>query len=188
MTSLPINITVDIDEDAWKQVITDAYKQDPRFQPVEFGFSVEHAEYQEFGTGPARGRSQYKIGKAGIDAIDRWARRKVGITDERERRKFVFAVVHKLETYGMQPRPFFRPALSLLMANMQEYLDKGMSFYDMANTVGDLSMRLIDDYGMNYDNGIQQSWFIRRMGKEVRVDSIKETLDWAMERAYGDSR
>lgn len=131
-----------------------------QFRPVVFGYTAEHAEYQEYGTGPHRGRSSYYIGREGIKALDEWARIKVGISDPAERKSFVHAVARKIGKEGMKPRPFFRPAIEITLKELQSRINKGESLHDIGDAIIELSNRVINAYGMPYKGDLLDSSFV----------------------------
>ena len=182
---MPFKVSIEIDQrdvDALSEEILN----DEQFKPVVFGFTAEHSEYMEFGTGPLRGRQSYVIGKEGRKEIDEWARLKVGITDEKERKKFVGAVANKIGKHGMEPRPFFRPAIDLIVADMENRIGRGESLEDMAEAIGDLANRIILAYDMPYTGDLVRSWFVMDLERyEITDKDSEKDFEKEMDNLWG---
>ncbi len=175
---IPIKFKPVIDFTDGVHELKEELEQLPQFRPVVFGFSAEHAEYQEFGTGPHRGRSSYYMGKEGIEAIDYWVRIKLGITDPKERKKIVWGIVKKIEKEGIKPRPFFRPAIDSILNEAEVRINRGESFMDMADSINDMCNRLISAYGMDFRGDMRGSWFSWFLDEAPTIsDDIRSTPD-----------
>ena len=149
-----------------KEQLVEFLNSHPRLQPVQCGFSVDHSEYIEYGTGPARGRSQYWIGEEGRKALDEWAKIKLNMKDDAERAKFVQNVIFKIYKHGMKPKPFFRTAQEQVKAHIQSLFDEGKSMFDIGDKMGDIAKQEITRQNIFYTGAIVRSWFINTLQRD----------------------
>ena len=161
--------------------VAEALKKQERFRPTVFGFTAKHSEYQEYGTGPQRGRSSYWISKEGVEAIDEWLRIKLGVQDEKERRSRAYAIARKIGKYGMKPRPFFRPAIHVVMEELEVRINNGESFMDISEAIIEQAHRNIDAWGMDYKGDLRTSSFSEYIDNVGGVEFTDEELREAME-------
>ena len=182
-TQIQIKWHIEIDGDSLDNFVI----SQPRHQPVQFGYNIEHAEYVEFGTGPKRNRATYWIGAKGKQALNDWARKKLNMNSAKERKQFVEALAVKLGKYGMTPQPFWRPAFYSVADNMQSYYDMGKSLEDMGNEVHRISNNLIEAQGIPYQGDIQREWYIdtvpiedvRNWQTKLTVgQTLADMMDW----------
>lgn len=165
---IPLRFKVVIDD---KDVV-EFLENHKRLAPIRFGYTTEHAEYQEYGTGPHRNRGKHRMGERAKREITEWARLKVG-KEGKELSDFVRAVMWRIYNTGIRPRPFLRPAMADVQNRMQELWDRGYSLYDMGDEIQRISDRYIMDYNMPYKGILQSSWFnhrIDQMGKSVSAE------------------
>ena len=172
MDGIPIKLRVTIK----RSDVEDFIKRQKRLDPVEFGFTAEHAEYIEYGTGPWRGRDKYFIGRRGQEALDEWARKKLNMTDARERRRFVRNLMWKIHHKGMKPQPYWRTAVKQVMARLQEFYDMGYTTEDIGNKIGEIAVQNMIDNRTPYKGEIERSWYIRRMSPDTVFRSMKAEL------------
>jgi len=149
---------IEIDPESLKEFVESQNKH----QSVQFGYKVDHAVYVNYGTGPqGRFHSKYlkKPSPEVFRAIDEWARKKLSMYDEKERKRFVYLLVRKIWEHGMTPQPFWTVAWNMLSANLQRLYDRGYSLEDIGNEMKSLSNNQIMSMGIPYDGKIQGSWY-----------------------------
>lgn len=182
MVSIPLKLRIEVKQ----QDLLDWIYAQRRFQPVTFGYRAEHSEYVEYGTGPARGREKFWVGDAGRKALDDWARIKVGMYNDKERRKFVNALAWKIHQYGMKPQPYWRPAINQVWINLQSYYDAGYSLEDIGNEVHRLSDNFIITNHIPFQGNIQRSWYIDTIPVKSALEQTNIIRDLETNRALAE--
>jgi len=174
MVDIPIRFRIKLKDDTLKKFV---YAQQ-RHAPVRFGYDVEHAEYREYGTGPARQRDKYWVGIEGKKALHRWVQKKLGISDLYERVKVVNSIAWNLHQNGMQPQPFWRPALNTVMSHLQFYYSLGWTLEQIAGQIGALASATFIHKGLPFDGAIERSWYVDKI-PQANMDNVKADLETA---------
>lgn len=77
----------------------------------EIVYSAPYADTIEFGRMPGS--------MPPISSIEGWLGRKLGIQDEKEKKRIAFAIARDIERNGTEPRPFLQPAIEQTKAKMK---------------------------------------------------------------------
>lgn len=128
--------------------------QDEKFlTPIEAGFAAPYATEIEYGTGPGT--------VTPYDELDAWARRKLKMTDDGERARFVKNVIAKHYRVGKPPNPFFQPAVREVAMNAKRY-DLTEGIYVLGEAIISEAQRRIEDEGITDQGGLITSGYVRR--------------------------
>lgn len=79
------------------------------FLEKEIVYPMPYSAYIEYGTDP------HFMGRAGIEALTGWAKRKLSLSDK-EAESAAWGIAKNIEKRGMPAKPFLRPAISELIA------------------------------------------------------------------------
>jgi adenylate cyclase class IV len=86
------------------------------YQSGEYEFTCEFNSptgiWIEYGTQP------HPVSEEGRRSIEKWARRKLGLSDE-EAERASYAICWKIRQKGTEPQPFLRPAIEDALANFR---------------------------------------------------------------------
>lgn len=193
-----------------KGSLSDSFQGDieqiKKYQPVYFGFTTDYAEALEYGTGPLRDMQPTVHGGAyTYDSvwrdIDEWARKKLGMHDKAYRENFVTGVVNRMWEKGLYPHVYFRPALLWLEENLQQQVDMGKSFVEIADeamriaNTNIMSERIPDLQGISLsmpprpftpDSGnLQRSAVIKTLDFDQTYERSQETAEQRFNRITG---
>ncbi len=83
---------------------------------------VSYASHIEYGTDP------HHPGDKGVEALEGWARRKLGLSPK-EAKKAAVRIAWKIYRYGTEPAPYLRPSIDFVMANAEEIIKENLSRY-----------------------------------------------------------
>ena len=174
---LPIKFVIkqqDIQEDAKKY-----FEQHKRLHPVRFGFSVAYAESLEYGSGPLRDFQPTVDGgnytyESVWNGLNEWARKKLKMNDKEHRENFVTGVANRMWDVGLNPHPYWRPAMLWLESNMQRLFDEGHSLFEIADMAMNIADKCIMDQNLPYEGGLQLSAKV----EEIDPREIKDLRDY----------
>lgn len=174
---LKVDINIRIDPGELESYILSV----PRLQAVQVGNTSTHAEYVEYGTGPIR--QSVKGSRTLWDNIDEWAQLKMHISDPTERKRFTYMVCKKIATVGLDPHPYFRPALMDNYDRIQYWFDQGKSLYDIGLEIVNTAQLYLDMDNRNYKWDIYHKFFVKVLDSASAEDEEEISPEEMMELA-----
>lgn len=146
--TVPIKWSVEIKTEE----LRDALLSQKRLEPWVLIIGAEHAEYLEYGTGPAQNREGSYVSRWNDDltpksemqyykevyaqspfyrALVDWVRRKAFPSETKKKQyQIAFRIYQKICREGLRARPFFRPAFYYMCDHTQEWFERGYSIED----------------------------------------------------------
>lgn len=183
--SIPIQWQMQINQEELRRLLL----AQERLEPWVLTIGAKHAEYLEFGTGPAQNRegepvyrSDYKTDMEFYKAVYNnsefyrsiydWTRRK-GAPDASAKDKYAIAyrIYQKLCREGMRARPFYRPAFYYMCEHLQEWFDKG---YSIGDCVAEMERKLNEliEYNQNAPIGSEYMPFNGTLQESISTRAL----------------
>lgn len=171
MAEIPVEVEVSVtfsteDGTSVEDAIEDYLKHVDALTPARVYSDCPHASWVEFGTLPASRKSTGI--RPVLDILTEWAEKKLGLKDE-EAKRVAKAVYHKILKTGMQPAPFFRPAiydtLSEVEAKAETWFAEGYTIEDIAKRIAEKAILNLKRNNQNYTYDLSNS---------IAVDTARE--------------
>lgn len=175
-----------------------------RLKPYALVINAKHAEYLEFGTGPAQHREGDYVSRWNQDgtrkkdmvyykelynasefyrAIVDWVRRKAGPSmGKKAQYEFALRVYGNIARNGMRARPYFRPSFYYMCEHMQQWFDEGYSTKDIITAMEHMVERMV----MHNPNAPPHAEYMPDTGALLESMHIMELNDDEVERAKVD--
>lgn len=182
-----VGLTAELEEeDAIKDAIEELLSETGDFAPRSIIISAPYAKYVEFGSNPAKGSkaSNSEVWKE----LDKWLRDKMGIIDDKERRRALWPVYRKIMEEGIPPQPFIRPAIHKTLATIgDDWFANGGTMQELAEIIVRVMKNNLELNRTNYTGKLRDSIYI--VTGAVEGDSDLENIPadvWAKDDVGAD--
>lgn len=149
-----------------EDAVEEYLRHTPIMTPARVYSDCPHATWVEFGTLPATKRSENT--KPVLDILQEWAERKLGLKDA-EAMRVARSIYHKILETGMQPAPYFRPAiydtLSEVESKSETWFSDGYTIEDIAKSIAERAVLNLKRNNQNYTYELSNS---------IAVDTARE--------------
>lgn len=191
MTQVKVPLTVKWNMDVQAKDLREYLLKSEALRPYELVIGAKHAEYLEFGTGPAQHREGempirqpwmtdqqyyeevYNCSEFYRSIFD-WTRRKAYPNESRkEQYRIAYRIYGEICKNGLWARPFWRPSFYYMCEHMDEWFRNGMDTKDIIEMMYKKVKEMMD-YNINARIGSEYMRYNGTMEESMVINALSE--------------